>query len=97
MAHRLPVVAFDAGAVADTVGDAGIVLTDKSPSLVAGAVHRVQEDALLRTRLVAAGLDRLTSFDLERTQARFVAVVQLVLDRLWARPPPGRVSDRPAS
>jgi glycosyltransferase involved in cell wall biosynthesis len=92
MAHRLPVVALDAGAVADTVGTAGIVLDDKMPSRVAAAVHRVQQDAPLRARLVSAGLDRLRVFDLGRTGPGFVAAVQLVVDRVWADAPERRAS-----
>jgi glycosyltransferase involved in cell wall biosynthesis len=82
MGRRLPVVAYDAGAVADTVGGAGIVLGDKAPGRVAAAVHRVQHDAGLRARLVAAGLDRLAAFDPERTKARFVGALESVLDQL---------------
>ena len=92
MAHRLPVVAFDAGAVADTVGSAGVVLDDKGPTRVAAAVHRVVADAALRHRLAAAGLDRLKAFDTGRTAERFVADVRLALDRLWAGPGERRAS-----
>jgi len=92
MARRLPVVAYDAGAVADTVGGAGIVLSDKAPGRVAAAVRRVHDDGALRARLLAAGLDRLAAFDLERTKARFVAEVRHAVDRLDAPATERRVS-----
>ena len=58
MAAGLPVVAFDAGAVAETLGGAGVLLGDKSPMAVAAAVGRVLGDGVLRGRLAAAGRRR---------------------------------------
>ena len=59
MNHGVPIVAYAAGAVADTLGDAGILLRDKSGPTVAAAVHRAITDARLRERIVAAGRKRL--------------------------------------
>lgn len=81
MHHSLPVVALDAGAVADTLGGAGVVLREARPSAVATAVHRVLTDEPLRWRLSAAGAVRLATFSLERTTRRFVAEVQAGLAR----------------
>ena len=39
-----PIVAFDAGAVAETLGDAGILLPEARPATVAAAVDRVHRD-----------------------------------------------------
>ena len=72
MSHGVPVVAYAAGAVADTLGGSGILLRDKSGPSVAAAVHRVVTDEVLRARLVAGGRKRLRAFDLSRTKARFV-------------------------
>ncbi len=58
MAAGLPVVAFDAGAVGETLGGAGVLLGDKSPVAVAAAVGRVLGDGVLRGRLAAAGRRR---------------------------------------
>ncbi len=83
MRHGLPVVAFDAGAVGDTVGDAGLVLDDKAPARVAAAVHRVFSDPALRGRLVTAGFGRLSVFDLERTKTRFVDALVTGVGDKW--------------
>ncbi|MBN2346614.1 MAG: glycosyltransferase family 4 protein [Candidatus Aminicenantes bacterium] len=48
---RLPALAFDAGAVGETLGDAGILFRDKDPARVAGLVERVLEDEPLRRNL----------------------------------------------
>ena len=47
MAKGVPVVAYDAAAVKETVGDAGLVLEDKSPMVFAAAVDRVVSDKAL--------------------------------------------------
>ena len=60
MAWGVPVVAFDAAAVPKTVADAGLVLDDKSPAVVAAAVERIVGDDPLRERLVQLGLARAT-------------------------------------
>jgi len=82
MHHGVPVVAYDAGAVADTAADAALVLAGKGPALVAAAVRRVVTDAELRARLTAAGRRRLADFGPEPTTERFVASVRAVLSRL---------------
>ena len=48
MAAGVPVVARGAGAVAETVGDAALVLAAADPSYVAAALHRACTDELLR-------------------------------------------------
>ena len=67
MGAGLPVVAFDAGAVAGTLGGAGVLLGDKSPTAVAAAVGRVVGDGGLRDRLVAAGRRRAAELHPDRS------------------------------
>ena len=67
MGAGLPVVAFDAGAVAGTLGGAGVLLGDKSPIAVAAAVGRVLEDDALRDRLAAAGRARAAELHPDRS------------------------------
>ena len=63
----VPVVAYAAAALPETVADAGILLPDKDPALVAEAVHRVLSDAPMRARLLEAGHERVAHFATERT------------------------------
>jgi len=46
MAANLPIVAFNAGAVPETLGGAGLLLDDKSPSLVAETVTAISRGGL---------------------------------------------------
>lgn len=67
MAWGVPVVAFAAAAVPETLAGAGLVLDDKSPAVVAAALERISRDDPLRQRLVQLGADRAA-------QLRFKAV-----------------------
>lgn len=62
MHHDVPVVAFAAAAVPETVGNAGVLLHRKRPASVAAAVHRVVSDNNLRNGLVTRGAARLRVF-----------------------------------
>ncbi|MHB8330328.1 MAG: glycosyltransferase family 4 protein [Acidimicrobiales bacterium] len=75
MQAGVPVVAYDAGAVAETAGAGALVLPDKSPMVLAEAVHRVLTDQELRARLVSAGRARSRDFTLDRGRARWEAAL----------------------
>jgi len=75
MSNRVPVVAFAAAAVPETLGDGGVLLRTKQPAVVAAAVHRVVTDQAVRGQLTAAGERRLQRFTLARTRARWLDVL----------------------
>ncbi|MGH9016418.1 MAG: glycosyltransferase family 4 protein [Acidimicrobiales bacterium] len=75
MAHDVPVVAYAAAAVPETVGEAGLVLPSKEPLAFAAAVHRVVDDARLRSVFSRAAAARVEEFSLPRSRARFVDLV----------------------
>jgi L-malate glycosyltransferase len=78
MRSDLPIVALAAGAVAETTGDAGLLLHDARPMAVATAVGRVRRDPALARRLVDAGGRRLRHFAAATTRARFVELLSAV-------------------
>jgi len=80
MAHGVPVVAYAATAVPETLDDAGILLEDKSPLRFAAAVARVIEDDALRAVLGAAGHARAASFRLDDSRQRFVELIRAAVD-----------------
>jgi glycosyltransferase involved in cell wall biosynthesis len=81
--HGVPVVAYAAAAVPETLGDGGLLLTDKSPSVVAAAVHRVVADPVVRQGLAVAGRSRLELFSPERTGQRVLELAGRLADG-WA-------------
>ena len=68
MHHELPVVAYDATAVPETLGAGGLLLPSKAAGTVAGAVHVILRDPQRRAQLVAAGTRRMQAFDLAVTR-----------------------------
>lgn len=81
MHHRVPIVAYAAAAVPETLGTGGLLLPTKDPITVAAAVARVLGDAGLKAALVDAGTARLAEFDLERSRKQLVDSVSAVVER----------------
>ncbi len=53
MLAGVPAVAYDAGAVAETMGGAGVLLGEKRPELVAGVIESLLQDPVLRATVLA--------------------------------------------
>jgi glycosyltransferase involved in cell wall biosynthesis len=70
MRFRLPVVAYDAAAVGETVGGAGILLERKDLAEAAEACALITERPDLRRALVDAGERRVAELATERVAAR---------------------------
>jgi L-malate glycosyltransferase len=86
MRSEVPIVAFAAGAVPETLGDAGLLIESKRPSVVAAAVHRIRHDHDLAARLVGAGHRRLEDFSPAIARRRFVAVLAGLAERQGVGP-----------
>jgi glycosyltransferase involved in cell wall biosynthesis len=76
MARGTPVVAYAAAAVPETLGDAGVLLPEKSPALVASAVRRLVNDAPTRAAFVARGRERAKNFSPERAESAFRSLIE---------------------
>ena len=77
MRFRLPVVAYNAAAIGETVGAAGILLQERDLPETAEAAAMVGERTELREALVAAGEKRVQDFDPERVAERTRKVLGL--------------------
>ncbi|TFG76344.1 MAG: glycosyltransferase, partial [Chrysiogenales bacterium] len=58
----LPVVAYDAGAVGETLAGAGMLLARKDVAAAAALIERVLNDSLLRERLRQSARQRFASY-----------------------------------
>ena len=74
----VPVVAYSAAAVTETVADAGVLLEDKDPLTVAAAVDELLSAPNRRARLVEAGRARAATFSFPVTSERWLAEVRRV-------------------
>ena len=77
MRFRLPVVAYDAAAVGETVGHAGVLLSERDLAEAAEAAAIVNERTALREQLVAAGERRIGDFDPDKVAERTRQVLGL--------------------
>ena len=79
MACGTPVVASNIPAIAEVVGDAGLLVPADDPSAVAQAAERVLTDAALAASLRQKGLERARQFTWGQTAVRTLAVYDDVL------------------
>ncbi|MGC8480340.1 MAG: glycosyltransferase family 4 protein [Acidimicrobiales bacterium] len=75
-AHHLPVVAVDAGAVAETLGHGGLLVPRSDPGAFATAVALLMVDQELRKGLVEGGATQLRKFGPTSSVASLQSVVQ---------------------
>jgi L-malate glycosyltransferase len=61
----VPVLAYDAGAIAETMGGAGVLFEEKDYPLLAEFVDRLERDAFLRQRIIEAQRKRLEEFTID--------------------------------
>jgi glycosyltransferase involved in cell wall biosynthesis len=73
---QVPVVAFDAAAVAETLDGAGILFRDKDSSRVAGLIEQVLEKDPLRRRLQILAAERIGRYRLQADPEILLALLR---------------------
>jgi glycosyltransferase involved in cell wall biosynthesis len=73
---QVPVVAYDAGAVTETLGGSGLVFTEKKVDQVAVLVEQVLEDRSLRAKLNALQLKRLQAYKQDSQPEKLLALLK---------------------
>jgi alpha-1,3-rhamnosyl/mannosyltransferase len=76
MTRRCPVIAADATALPEVVGDAGLLLSPDDPEVWAKAMSRLLDDSQERDRLAQLGVERARLFDWPSAAER--------LEQAWA-------------
>ena len=76
MLMDVPVLAYRAGAVPDTLGDAGVQFTEKRLDEVAEMAHRLATDPALREAVLAGQRRRLQAFAPETVEAALKAYLE---------------------
>ncbi len=80
MAHDLPVVAFRTGALPEVLAGAGVLIDQKNPESIAGAVQRLSDDPSWRQKVIEAGRQRLPELELEQAGPRLVSLLRAMHD-----------------
>lgn len=75
MLMELPVLAYEAGAVAETLSGAGVTFREKSYEELAEMAHVLVTDDDVRDGLVATGRERVERFDPRRVEAELISHV----------------------
>jgi glycosyltransferase involved in cell wall biosynthesis len=79
MAYHVPVIAYAAAAVPETLGEAGVLVTRKEHGLIAELAHLLISDKELRKRVVRRQRRRLADFQPEPIVERFRSIIEEVL------------------
>lgn len=75
MSVGVPVVASSAGALSETVGNAGLLLDPMDTSGFANALHQILSDEQLRQTLIARGYERIKDFSWERCAEETLKII----------------------
>lgn len=78
MACGTPVVASNAGALPEVVGDAALLVNPENVEDIASAIERVLTNAKLREELIKRGFERVKRFSWEKTAIDTLRVYESV-------------------
>lgn len=76
MYFDVPIIAYDSTAVGDTLGGAGILLSDKDPRVVAEAINLVMTDNKIKNRLISLEQARLKDFEHKKIEEKLLRVIK---------------------
>ncbi len=76
MSFDLPIVAYAAAAVPETLGSGGILLDTKDPELWCEVIEELRHNPQFRAEILAKQRERLSEMSLESTEARLIEMVR---------------------
>ena len=76
MFHHVPIVAFDAGAVHETLDHSGILIQEKNYEEIAEIIDLINEDKTLKEKLIENQNKRLENLDLRTTSTEFLRQIK---------------------
>lgn len=80
MYFQVPIVAYAAAAVPDTLGNGGILLETSEPLQVAETINKIITDCSLRTKILAKQVQRLKDFHYGVVSKRFKEVISNIFE-----------------
>ena len=79
MLFQKPILAYDAGGVASTLGEGGILMKEKDLLLAAGVMDRLATDGALQKELLKGQKVQLEKFGYERVKGQFLGYLEKFL------------------
>lgn len=73
--RELPILAYGAAAVPETLGDSGILFEKKDYGAMADAIRKLQTDESFRKQVIQKQLENLKRFDREQTRQQFLRLI----------------------
>lgn len=78
--RNLPILAYAAAAIPETMGDSGLLFQTKDYEAIADAIHKLQTDEAFRKQLIQNQQDNLKRFDRDQTEQQFLDLVAQITD-----------------
>lgn len=76
MIFDLPIIAYDAAAVGETLGGGGLLIKDKNPVFVAKCIELLLSDKKMQARFRKAQKKRLDDFSYEKVSGQFIDFIR---------------------
>lgn len=81
MYFDVPVIAYKAAAIPDTMGNSGLLIDEKNPALTAKLIERLTNDKALKEAVIESQRCRLKDFSYESTRALFKRYIGNVVEK----------------
>ena len=78
MYFSVPIVAYSAAAVPETLGEGGLLLDSKDPGVAAAAIRRIFRDEALRAHIRKGQEETLERFSPQRAEAQMAACIRKI-------------------
>ncbi len=81
MTFDVPVIAYDACAVPETIGGASVVVDDKDPVFLSAVINEVAVNGEMRSAIIKAQRERLEDFSYERIKKQFQQFIRDFMEK----------------
>lgn len=81
MKNNIPIIAYSAGAIPDTLGNAGVLLKEKNPVLTAMWMNEITVNKKIREELINSGQKRMRDFDQELAKKNMLLFIQHFIEK----------------
>ncbi len=81
MTFDVPIIAYDACAVPETLGGAGVVVDNKDPVFLSKVIDGIVKNQAMRSQIIKAQRERLKYFEYERIKNQFQEFLRDFIDK----------------